>query len=320
MSHEALGMKRRDTVLVVDDVPGTLGLLNDALEAGGYTVLLAQSAAFALSVIERVTPDIVLVDAIMPGMDGFELCRIMKRNPALAGTPIIFMTGLTETEHVVRGFEAGGVDYVTKPVSPDEVIARIGVHLMNARRTRAAQMALDAAGRFLIGAAPDGRVLWSTPQAAALLREAADSLPARPIGEPPGGELPDGEVYAWDAATAVEPRELVPGRCVASIAVGTRTLEFHFVGQFGPDEMLLRVVAAETASSEALLQQRLGLTAREAEVLLWISRGKSNRDIGEILGLRPATVTKHLEQIYTKLGVENRASAASIAIRTAGAL
>ena len=72
-------------------------------------------------------------------------------------------------------------------------------------------------------------------------------------------------------------------------------------------------------SAETLLRQRLGLTAREAEVLLWVSRGKSNRDISDILGLRPGTVTKHLEQVYNKLGVENRASAASIAIRTASA-
>jgi DNA-binding NarL/FixJ family response regulator len=309
MSRDPAPVKRRDTVLVVDDLPGTLGLLNEALEAAGFTVLLAQSAAFALSVIGRITPDIVLIDAIMPGMDGFELCRIMKRNAALAGVPIIFMTGLTETEHVVRGFEAGGVDYVTKPVSPDEVIARIGVHLMNARRTRSAQMALDAAGRFLIGAGPDGRVLWSTPQAAALLRDAAGALPPRA----------DGELCAWGADGMPSAAELAPGRCVATVSDGRRTLEFHFVGQFGPDEMLLRVVAADAASGETLLQRRLGLTAREAEVLLWISRGKSNRDIGEILGMRPATVTKHLEQIYTKLGVENRASAASIAVRAASA-
>jgi DNA-binding NarL/FixJ family response regulator len=300
-------MKRRDTVLVVDDVPGTLGMLNEALEAAGYTVLLAQSAAFALSVIERITPDIILIDAIMPGMDGFELCRIMKRIAALAAVPIIFMTGLTETEHVVRGFEAGGVDYVTKPVGPDEVIARIGVHLVNARRTRSAQMALDAAGRFLIATTPDGLVLWSTPQAAALLRDAADAMPNRAAGE----------LWAWGEDWEINPADLVPGRCVASITNEHRRLEFHFVGQFGPDEMLLRVVAAETTSSEALLRQRLGLTAREAEVLLWISRGKSNRDIGEILGLRPSTVTKHLEQIYIKLGVENRASAATIAVRAA---
>ncbi len=297
-------MTSRDTVLVVDDVPGTLGLLNEALESAGYTVLLAQSAPFALSIIGRIVPDIILIDAIMPGMDGFELCRIMKRNAALAAVPIIFMTGLTETEHVVRGFEAGGVDYVTKPVAPNEVIARIGVHLMNARRTRSARMALDAAGRFLIAAAPDGRVLWSTPQAAEQLRGAA---------------APEEALRVWDADWRVSPADLVPGRCVATLTQEQHTLELHFVGQFGPDEMLLRVVTAQAASGETLLRQRLGLTAREAEVLLWLSRGKSNRDISDILGMKPGTVTKHLEQIYIKLGVENRASAASIAVRVATA-
>ena len=302
-------MKKRDVVLVVDDLPGTLGLLNEALEAVGYTVLLAQSASFALSVIERVIPDIVLIDAIMPGMDGFELCRIMKRSPALAAVPIIFMTGLTESEHVVRGFESGGVDYVTKPVAPNEVIARIGVHLINARRTHSAQLALDAAGRFLIATAQDGRVLWSTPQAAALLREVRPALRDRDAAE----------AYAWDADWHPTLFELKPGQCVATLTHADKTLEFHFVGQFGPDETLLRVVAVDGTSGETLLRQRLGLTAREAEVLLWVSRGKSNRDISDILGLRPGTVTKHLEQIYIKLGVENRASAASIAIRTASA-
>jgi len=302
-------VRRRDTVLVVDDVPGTLGLLNETLEAGGYTVLLAQSASFALAIVERIIPDIILIDAIMPEMDGFELCRIMKRNVALAGVPIIFMTGLTESEHVVRGFEVGGVDYVTKPVAPNEVIARIGVHLVNARRTRGAQMALDAAGRFLIAVAPDGRVLWSTPQATALLRQAAHAMP----------DQRDGELYSWPADWSANPADLVPGRVVASLNFGRQTLELHFVGQFGADEMLLRVVAAETSSAETLLRQRLGLTAREAEVLLWISRGKSNRDISDILGLKPGTVTKHLEQIFIKLGVENRAAAAAIAVRVSHA-
>ncbi len=292
---------------MVDDLPGTLGLLNEALEAAGYTVLLAQSASFALSIIERVTPDIVLIDAVMPEMDGFELCRIMRRNPVLEGTPIIFMTGLTESEHVVRGFEAGGVDYVTKPVAPNEVIARIAVHLMNARRTRSAQMALDAAGRFLIAVTADGEVLWSTPQAAALLRAAGDALPERGAGV----------LQAWPAHRRLNPADFTPGRCVATLKYEAKTLEFHFVGQVGTNEILLRVVAASAGSEQMLLRERLGLTVREAEVLLWISRGKSNRDIGEILGLKPATVTKYLEQVYIKLGVENRASAAGIAVRMA---
>jgi DNA-binding CsgD family transcriptional regulator len=124
-----------------------------------------------------------------------------------------------------------------------------------------------------------------------------------------------GGLLAWPADWRPKPADLVPGRCLAVLTHGRRTLELHFVGQFGPDELLLRVVAVDGATTEDLLRKRLGLTAREAEVLLWLSRGKSNRDIADILDMRSGTVTKHLEQIYIKLGVENRASAATMALR-----
>lgn len=174
----ALVAGAREVVLVVDDSPATLGMLNEALEAAGYTVLVAQAGSAALALMERITPDIVLMDAVMPGLDGFETCRRMKGSAGLAAVPVVFMTGLTETEHVLRGLEAGGVDYVPKPVSPDEVVARVGVHLATARLTRSAHIALDTAGRFLLAASRDGRVLWCTPQAARLM-EAGQGVPPR---------------------------------------------------------------------------------------------------------------------------------------------
>ncbi|MCI0752540.1 response regulator transcription factor [Teichococcus vastitatis] len=297
--------ERRDIVLVVDDAPGTLGLLNDTLEAAGYMVLVAQSAAAAMTVTERITPDIVLMDAVMPGMDGFEACRRMKRNANLLSVPVIFMTGLTESEDVLRGFGAGGVDYVIKPVAPDEVLARIGTHLANARLTRSAHAALDVAGRFLLAADREGAVLWATPQAAALLRdvtpEAGDGGPGSLLI--PGWVVPEGDA---------------PRRPFAVQLPDGREVLFQHVGQIGPEELLLRVTASAPGGDEALLRDRLGLTAREAEVLLWLGRGKSNRDIAEILVMSPRTVNKHLEGIFSKLGVENRASAAALAVRVLG--
>jgi DNA-binding NarL/FixJ family response regulator len=291
-------MERRDIVLVVDDAPGTLGLLNDTLESAGYMVLVAQSAAAAMTVIERITPDIVLMDAVMPGMDGFEACRRMKRNASLISVPVIFMTGLTESEDVVRGFDAGGVDYVIKPVAPDEVLARISAHLANARLTRSAHAALDVAGRFLLAVDRDGTVLWATPQAASLLR----------LANPADARLPGWLPLADGQVPRLPPVPLPDGR----------RLEFHHVGQIEPEELLLRVTATDPKREEAVLRDRLGLTAREAEVLLWLGRGKSNRDIAEILTMSPRTVNKHLEGIFTKLGVENRASAAALAVRILG--
>ncbi|WP_227319787.1 response regulator [Acidisoma silvae] len=297
-------MKRRDIILVVDDTPGTLGVLNEVLEDAGYTVLMAQSAAAAMIVLERVLPDVILIDAVMPGMDGFEACRRMKRNPALASVPIIFMTGLTESEDVVRGLEAGGVDYVTKPLQLAEVIARIRVHLTGARRTQSAQAALDTAGRFLLATDTEGELQWATPQAAGLLARlvpAQDGAPACP----------------WVADWLVESPEQAPGQ--VAIALGEApVLQFVYVGRMAPDEVMFRIQETRTSTEEAQLRERLGLTAREAEVLLWVGHGKGTRDIADILGMSPRTVQKHLEQIYAKLGVENRAAAAAIAIRTVG--
>ena len=115
----------RDIVLLVDDSPEALGFLTEALEQSGFSVLIATSGTSALGIVERITPDIILLDAVMPGLDGFETCLRLKANPAVSQTPVVFMTGLTETEHVVRALEAGGVDYLTKPINIDELRARI---------------------------------------------------------------------------------------------------------------------------------------------------------------------------------------------------
>lgn len=301
-------MRRRDVILVVDDTPGTLGVLNEVLEDAGYTVLMAQSAAAAMTVLARVLPDVILIDAVMPGMDGFEACRRMKRNPEIASVPIIFMTGLTESEDVVRGLEAGGVDYVTKPLQLAEVVARIRVHLTGARRTQSAQAALDTAGRYLLATDPEGGLLWATPQAAALLARQG------PAGT---GEGPGGTTCPWLPGWLAEGADHAPGQVAATLGEEA-LLQFVYVGRMGPDEVLFRIQEVRSSTEEARLRERLGLTAREAEVLLWIGHGKGTRDIAEILGMSPRTVQKHLEQIYVKLGVENRAAAAAIAIRSLG--
>ena len=298
-------VERRDIVLVVDDSPETLSLLTDALEAAGATVLVAVEGANALALVERITPDVILMDAIMPGMDGFETCRQLKRNKAVAHVPVIFMTGLSETEQIVKGLEAGGVDYVTKPISPDELIARIRVHLANARQTHSARAALDASGRFLLSATKEGRVLWSTPQATSLLTAISISAPGDSF------LLPDG-VRRWLDGRRGEATE--PDAIDLSVEGSPRRLRLSYVGQIGPDELLLRIVEDEGVRPEQVLKVKLNLTVREAEVLMWLARGKANRDIGEILGLSPRTVNKHLEQIYSKIGVENRAAATALAV------
>lgn len=124
----------RDIVLLVDDSPEALGFLTEALEQSGFSVLIATSGNAALNIADRITPDLILLDAVMPGMDGFDTCARLKANASVAQVPVVFMTGLTETEHVVRALEAGGVDYLTKPINIDELrAASVSIFPMRAR-------------------------------------------------------------------------------------------------------------------------------------------------------------------------------------------
>ena len=295
----------RSTILVVDDEPAMLRLLIDALEPAGFNVLVALQGEMALVLLEQVTPDVILMDALMPGIDGFETCRRLKRRAGLALVPVIFMTGLTDTDSVVAGLQAGGVDYVTKPVVPDELVARIRVHLANAQLTHSAQRAIDASGRFLLAVNEAGRLRWSTHQAARLLRNLA-----------PGSDLP-GEVRLWLVARLLHPQDTPESIAVAMPAPEApgRKVEFALIGQMAEDEFLLRIVEQDINHDMERLQARVKLTRRETEVLLWLARGKSNRDIAQILNVSYRTVNKHLEQMYPKLGVETRTAAVAIAIR-----
>ena len=216
------------TVLVVDDAPDTLRMLCDALAGEGYTVLVARDGQQALSRLDVITPDAILMDAVMPGLNGFETCQRIKAHAAWSAIPVIFMTGLSETADIVAGFDAGGVDYVVKPVRIEEVQARLATHVRNARAARQALAALQWGQTS--GQGPD----WPAPPESARLDEAA-------------------------------------------------------------------------------------LTPRETEVLSWLAKGKTNRDIADILGMSHRTVNKHLEHIFEKLGVETRAAAAALASRAISA-
>lgn len=299
---------RRDTVLVVDDTPETLGFLTDTLDQAGYTVLIATDGEAALDLVEQITPDLVLMDAVMPGMTGFEACRRLKHEKFLANLPVIFMTGLSDTEHVVEGLAAGGVDYVTKPIVVDELLARIRVHLANARKASGSQAVLDASGRFLLATDREGRLLWCTPKARQLLLEL---FPEHGSADSNETDLP--APVLEQLLHLREQRD--PQQSRSLLQIGTRCLEVAMLSAIGPDELLYRITETHHGSDEQLLQKALNLTLREAEVLLWISRGKANRDIGEILQISPRTVNKHLEQVFVKLGVENRAAAAARAVR-----
>lgn len=116
-------------ILVVDDNPANLNILFDVFGDMQYDVLFASDGESCLEIVEHEKPDLILLDVMMPGIDGFETCRRLKSNQATQDIPVIFMTALADTVDKVRGFELGAVDYITKPIQPAEVLVRVKTHL-----------------------------------------------------------------------------------------------------------------------------------------------------------------------------------------------
>ncbi|HEX8055292.1 MAG TPA: DNA-binding response regulator [Novosphingobium sp.] len=299
---------RPDTVLVIDDEPDSLRMLTAMLETADLTVLIATSGKAALDVLQHVKPDLILMDAVMPGIDGFETTTLIKRDPALAPIPIIFMTGLTESEHVIEAFEVGGVDYVRKPINWQELLARVRVHMAQSRAVHASVTSLDATGRLMMATDSEGRLLWCTPLAEqAIARVAPDWERSTPVLPPllrGGVQKLLGQENASGSSIRIEQPQ--------------GTIELVVIDRLRGDEVLIQLNELDPKQDVLRLQNGLNITQREAEVLLWVSYGKSNSDISDVLTISPRTVQKHLEHIYDKMGVETRSSAAAIAIKIIG--
>jgi DNA-binding response OmpR family regulator/DNA-binding CsgD family transcriptional regulator len=291
------------TLLVVDDVPANLAMLIDAAGAAGFRVLLAESGERALKLAAKAKPDLILLDVNMPGIDGLETCRRLKADAATCEIPVIFVTALDDVLDKVAGLEAGGVDYVTKPLQPAEVLARVRVHL-ELRRLRAeleeevrkreeAERSLrHSLDRAVLVATLDGQILFSTVRASQLLAEQFAGAPA--------DTLPPALLACIQAAPPDAPQEISTG------FGRLRVRRFAEVGEAECATLLLEPVIDGTA----VLQRQFALTPREAEVLFWIAQGKSNPEIATILANTAGTVKKQTASILEKLGVENRMTAA----------
>jgi len=279
--------------LVVDDDPDSLHMVSSALEENGMTAIVAKDGQTAIELVQRVSPDVILLDAMMPEMDGFETCRKLKAEPIATNAPVLFMTGLTASEDVMRGLNAGGVDYITKPVIIDELVARIGIHIVNSKLIQSARDALDTSGRSLLAFDRTGALSWGSDQALSTFRS--------------NGSLPDG-MKEWLLMTSKRPVS-------QSSPFEADGLQYVFVGLSPSNDILVKSVSSRKESSQDVLAETLSLTMREAEVLYWLTMGKTNKDISTILALSPRTVNKHLEQVFQKMGVDNRTSAAVTADR-----
>ncbi len=299
-------------VMIVDDTPENLALLSDTLSESGYRVLVATDGLSAVEQIGYLKPDIILLDVMMPGINGFETCNRLKADPKTATIPILFMTALSELDDLLRGFDEGAVDYLVKPIRPPEVVARIDAQLKQSRTVERAEVVLNN-GPFaaLAITAAGGRITWLTTAGTQWLREFMQ-LSNLPDGVKIGSLLP-APLLSWIKSQSVTTKsdEHTAFECVRG--------GVHFSMKITPclnsGEYLLLLEKRSRQWNLDSVRSSLGLTLREAEILMWISRGKTNKEIGIILGSSPRTVNKHLEHIFEKLGVATRAAAVSIAVQ-----
>ena len=308
----------RPTLLIVDDLPANLGVLLDFLDTAGYEVLVAESGTGALLQLEYVLPDIILLDVQMPGdLNGFATCERLKANPCWRDIPVLFLTALTDPVDKVRGFAVGAVDFITKPLHPEEVLARVGAHLQirslqrtlaanNARlqhavvrRLEAEEQLAQSLDRAVLVVRDSDSIEFCTCLARRLLEryfpEATfpDQLPA-PLARwavSPGGE-------PWSAE--FNGAQLRARRFAESSAAGNHNFML----------LLEETLPSSTDANSPARLLRLGLTVREAEVLYWIAHGKTSPEIAIILAAAPNTIKKHVQNILVKLGVETRLAAA----------
>lgn len=290
-----LPVSSHPVILVVDDALDTLRMVCDALIMENYVVLAARDATEALARLELTVPDGMLLDAVMPGTDGFALCQHIKATPAWSHVPIVFMTGLSDTEQILKGFASGGVDYVVKPLRIPEVMARLATHVGNARVARLAREAVDVAGMGTVLLDTHGRLAWCSPQATAWLTQGLGTM-----------EGPGSAAAIWLARARQE------GEAQLELTT-TQTLVARHMGQGGLGESMILLTTLSRDKQTRSRLQHVALTPRETEVLSWLAKGKTNRDIADILGMSHRTVNKHLEHVFEKLGVETRSAAAAIA-------
>ena len=302
----------RPHVLIVDDLPADLGVLQGVLEEAGF-LLVATSGERALTRLAYMQLDIILLDVNMPGLDGYETCRRLKADARWREVPVIFLTAQDDPTDKLRGFEAGAVDYITKPLHAEEVLARVRSHLQirslqralaeknallettMARHLEAEAQLQQGLDRAVLVVDPAGEVEFCTRLAQRLLRR---YFP----GHADAATLPP-PVVQWLSA----------GPTAGPWSAETKAGHLE-VQRFAPGDpgafVVLRLAETLAGVGSPVRLLRLGLTMSEADVLYWAAHGKSNQEVALILGKTLNTIKKHVANLIVKMGVDTRLMAA----------
>ena len=305
-----MGDARPPAVLVIDDAPENLRVAVALLEAYSFTILTARDGESGLKRARLANPDAILLDVQMPGLDGYETCRRLKADPATRDIPVLFMTVLSDPEQKIKGFEAGAVDFVTKPVEAGELLARVRTQV----RLRALQQGLEA--RVQERTADQERLLG-------LLRGQSDALRSLTQSLLDAQKDRDRGIARTLREHVAERLKLVRLHLEQAAALGGAGTEAQWKAHLQSALELLGPAVADAAGVESALSQGdsptaanplLRLSTREYEILQLIARGKGNKEIASDLAIAPTTVSTHRTRIMEKLGVEDLPSLIRLAL------
>lgn len=309
------------TLLIIDDTINNLRVAVDLLDAYGFRILTASDGESGIERAHLAQPDLILLDVRMPGLDGFECCRRLKAHPGTAHIPVIFMTALTDTDNKVRGFELGGVDYVSKPFDAGELLARVRTHLELAdlRRgleqrveERTAALAAEVAQRKRIQA--DQSMLLDllrdqSEQLRALTRQSLADEANTPAAYPSpalAAQIEAVRIVLAQMDNQLQTAETEPDALSAD-ALRRQSLHALSLLKSIADALDRPPLPPAHTNGMARLQEDplFKLTTREYEVLQLIGQGKSNAEIADILVVSRSTVSSYRSRILTKLGVSD---------------
>lgn len=313
-------------ILLIDDEPENLRIGSEALQAYGWVVLTARDGETGVKRARYAQPDLVLLDVEMPGVDGFETCRRLKSHPSTADIPVIYVTGHTGPERVRQAFDLGGVDYVTKPFDPAELVARVRTHLeLRARRREserlAEQMETHAAeATAQLRAALARREAEAEARAGLLdvVRLQSDQLRAATRRWLDEQASRDRSLATYLRVEVGDRLALVDGWLARAAAVAEGEAGEHIATARAFLAPLLTEDALAAPVDEAPPLARnplLALSAREYEVFRLLADGETNKAIAATLGVAPTTVSTYRLRIFEKLGVSDSAALVRLALQ-----
>lgn len=291
-------LPQQETILLIDDSPDNLSIAVDHLRAYSYHILIARDGHTGIERAIKGQPHLILLDVQMPDIDGYETCRRLAANPSTRHIPVIFMTALDQIEDKIKAFDAGGIDFITKPFEKREMLARVRTHL----KIRSLQDELEARTQRL----EERIALESTIRAS--LQTQVDSLKEETAQEPPSSPP-----LSRDRLVLVQKR-----LNQARVLLDTDHPDPEAL-QLVRSHVSFAIQACTVADEDNLdLNENFGpfeiLTRREREIARLFARGLYNKEVSDKLNLAKSTVSTHKKRIMDKMGVTEFSDVVQMAI------